>query len=419
MPIDQAMNPGYDLRVTCRVCGGSRLEPFLDLGSMPLANAIRDPSDTGEEFRAPLAVQRCLECTLSQLSAVVPASRLFSHYVYRSEISATWRAHCERFADEACGEAGLVPGSLVVDIGANDGTLLAAFRQRGHRAVGVDPAANLAPVARSKGVESMTAFWGRAAARDLVAAHGRPSLITATNVLAHVDDLDDFLGGIGDSLAENGLFALEVPYLGDLLEKGEFDTIYHEHLSYFLLRPILVLADRHGFEAAYARRIPIHGGGLRVYLRRGTGAPVAQSVKALQAFEADAGFDEPRPYAVFARQVRSIQRDLRDTLKRLGESGRRIAGFGASAKGATLLNAIGATPREIAYIVDDTPEKQGRLAPGTRIPIVSAEALRDRRPDDLVILAWNFVDEILERTKDYASSGGRYIVPVPALRYIE
>lgn len=414
------MDPGYELRSNCRICGSPDLEPYLDLGLMPLANAIRDPGDTSEEFRAPLAVVLCPRCSLSQLTAVVPAPRLFSHYVYRSEISGTWRSHCERFAREARAEAGLEDGALVVDIGSNDGTLLAAFHRDGFRAVGVDPAANLAPIARTKGVEAVTAFWGRAAAARLVAEHGRPSLITATNVVAHVDDLDDFVGGVCDALAERGRFVLEVPYIGDFLEKSEFDTIYHEHLSYFLLRPLLELARRHGLRAAYARRIPIHGGGLRLYLERGEQArEEVQSVRAILAFEQDAGVHGIRPYKVFARQVRSIQRDLRETLQRLAAGGRMVAGFGASAKGATLLNSIGATPREIAYIVDDTPDKQGKLAPGTRIPIVSFDALSTRRPDDLVILAWNFVEEILERTESYARAGGRYIIPVPALRYIE
>lgn len=419
------MDPGYELRSNCRICGSRDLEPYLDLGLMPLANAIRDPGDTSEEFRAPLAVVLCRGCSLSQLTAVVPAPRLFSHYVYRSEISGTWRRHCERFVREARSEAGLDAGDLVVDIGSNDGTLLAAFRRSGFRTVGVDPASNLAPVARAKGVEAMTAFWGRAAAARLVALYGRPSLITATNVVAHVDDLDDFFGGVCDALDERGRFVIEVPYIGDFLEKSEFDTIYHEHLSYFLLRPLLELARRHGLRAVYARRIPIHGGGLRLYLAKRNGAgkddptEEVQSVRAILAFEQDAGVHGIRPYMVFARQVRSIQRDLRETLQRLVAGGRMVAGFGASAKGATLLNSIGATPREIAYIVDDTPDKQGKLAPGTRIPIVSADALSTRKPDDLVILAWNFVEEILERTDAYAKAGGRYIIPVPALRYIE
>lgn len=419
MPINNEMSPEFITRTTCRICGATDLIPYLDLGTMPLANAIRDPNDMTPEFRAPLAVLFCPHCALSQLSVVVPPERMFSYYVYRSEISQTWCAHCVACVDEAVVEAGLKESDLVVDIGSNDGTLLSAFHQRGFRTVGVDPARNLSESASRKGSDVLCEFWSAKAAEHLVAAHGKPALITATNVLAHVDDLDDFFSGVGIALGDNGVFVVEVPYMGDLVEKSEFDTIYHEHLSYFLVAPLLTLAARHGFQASYARRIPIHGGGLRLYFRKGVAQEPVQSVRALLAFEQDAGLHLIRPYERFARQVKSIQHDLAETLRHLKTRGRRMAAYGASAKGATLLNSIGANSDLIEYIVDDTPEKQGKTAPGTGIPIVPASYLASHRPDDLVILAWNFVDEILDKTTKFSQAGGRYIVPVPALRYIE
>lgn len=403
----------------CRICGGAVLDRYLDLGAMPLANAVRDPSETSPEERYPLQVLFCPGCALSQLSVVVPPERMFRHYVYRSSVSETFRRHCAAFAAEAEAEAALAPGALVVDIGSNDGPLLTAFRGRGFRVLGVDPARNLAVLAGAGGVETLPEFWSRATARHVVEGWGRPALVTATNVVAHVDDLADFLGGVAEALADGGLFALEVPYLADLVEKNEFDTVYHEHLSYFLLRPLLRAAEAAGLAPAYVRRIPIHGGGIRLYLRRGRAAEAPQTVRATLAFEAEAGLYTMDPYRRFAREIDSIRRDLGEALRRLRAEGRRIAAYGASAKGAVLLNAVGATPDLVAYIVDDTPEKQGRLAPGTGIPIVPAERLEEDRPDLLLILAWNFVDEILAKTVAFNRDGGRYIVPVPALRYID
>ncbi|MEK8023551.1 MAG: class I SAM-dependent methyltransferase [Candidatus Hydrogenedentota bacterium] len=410
----------YRIRSTCRICESRDLVPILDLGDMPLANALREPADTGPELRIPLCVMLCQECSLSQLSAVVSPERMFSRYVYRSGIAETFRRHCSWFAREAKKIARPGRGALVVDIGGNDGTLLHAFRAEGFRPLAVEPAANIAEIARAGGIDTMNAFWSRATAKALVEQWGRPALITATNVFAHVDDLDDFLSGVTDALDEKGCFVLEVPYMADLIEKNEFDTIYHEHLSYFLLRPLLRLADRHELEAKYVRRIPVHGGGLRVYLKRKSGRTFhAETAQAMLSFEEEAGLYTHSPYRNFARQIDSIRRDLRETMMRLIGDGRTVAAYGASAKGATLLNSAGIDRGMIRYIVDDTPEKQGRLAPGTGIPIVGAKELETARPDYLLILAWNFVDEILAKTSAFSQAGGRYIVPVPALRYIE
>jgi predicted TPR repeat methyltransferase len=404
----------------CRICGGTALEPYLDLGEMPLANDLRAPDETEPEDRFPLAVLFCADCALSQLSVVVSAERMFRHYLYRSSISETFKRHCASLAEEAVREASLADGALVADIGSNDGPLLGAFLERGYRTVGIDPARNLAEIARAGGIEVLSEFWGREAAGTLVERWGKPQLMTATNVFAHVDDLDDFMGGVAHALADDGRFMLEVPYLSDLVEKNEFDTVYHEHMSYFLLRPLLRIAEKHGLTAAYVRRIPVHGGGLRVYLARGAKPDVyPDSVRAVLDFERDAGLYDPKPYKRFAREIDSIRRDVRSTLSRLRKEGKTIAAYGASAKGAVLLNSVSADSSIVSFIVDDTPEKQGRFGPGTGIPIVSAERLTDEQPDYLMILAWNFIDEILERTADFRAAGGRYIVPVPALRYID
>jgi novobiocin biosynthesis protein NovU/D-mycarose 3-C-methyltransferase len=414
------VNPYYQPLAACRVCGGDRLTSYLDLGSLPLANSLRDPADATPELRAPLNVLFCHECALSQLSVVVSPEHMFRHYLYRSGVSDTFRNHCRKFAAEAAALVPLKPGNVVVDVGCNDGTLASTFLAHGQRVFGVDPALNLASLAHAAGIETISDFWGAAAAETLLARAGKASLITATNVLAHVHDLNAFFHALNIALDDNGLAAFEVPYLCDLIEKNEFDTIYHEHLSYFLLKPIIRLAERHGLHVAYVRRIPIHGGGLRVYLGRSSGvtAPV-QTVKAVLAFEEEAGMYELPTYRHFVRQVQSTCRDLREALLRLRAQGSRIAAYGASAKGATLLNSIALTPGTIDYIVDDTPGKQGMLSPGMGIPIVDGARLSQDPPDYLLILAWNFVEEIIGKTGDFSRRGGQYVVPVPALRFIQ
>lgn len=383
---------------------------------MPLANALRNPDDASPEAKYPLRVLFCRDCALSQLSVVVPPAEMFRWYPYRSSISKTFRRHCVRLVEEVKERTSLPTTARVIDIGSNDGTLLAAFRERGFRVLGVDPAENLAHHARAAGVETHVAYWGLETAREVVVRWGRAECITATNVLAHVDDLGDFFAGIGEALAESGHFVVEVPYLADLVEKSEFDTIYHEHVSYFLLRPLLSIAARHGLRADYVRRIPVHGGGLRAYFAHDDGeAKVPDTVRATLAFEEEAGLYEEAPYHRFAREVASIQNDLRRALERLRAERRRVAAYGASAKGATLLNSIEASPDLVEYIVDDTPEKQGLLQPGTGIPVVPRSSFDETPPDYLLILAWNFVDEILEKTRGF---GGRYIVPVPTLRVL-
>lgn len=410
------MSDLFRRREDCRICGGRELAPVVDLGAMPLANRLRRPDDAAPEPRLPLAVVRCEACSNAQLTVVVRPEAMFSEYAYRSGISDTFVRHCGTFAREAEAVAGLAPGSAVLDIGGNDGTLLSAFRARGHRTRLVDPAANLASTAKEGGHEVLTAFWGRSASADAARRWGKTDLVTATNVVAHVDDLDDFFAGVAEILAPAGRLAIEVPYLADLVEKSEFDTIYHEHISYFLLRPLLRLGEKHGLGVAYVRRIPVHGGGLRVYFGRG----VAQgdTVRSTLAYEEEAGLWGPVPYRRFAREIESIRSELRAALLRLRSEGKKVAAFGASAKGAILLNAAGVDPTLVSFIVDDTPEKQGRIAPGTGIPIVSMERLAKDPPELLLLLAWNFVDEILEKTRDYARAGGRYIVPVPSLRFL-
>lgn len=402
---------------SCRTCGASDFEQYLDLGDMPLANSLRLPSDQSPEFRAPLAVLFCRACALSQLSVVVSAPAMFSNYVYRSGISQTFARHCATFAAEARERASLQESSLVVDIGSNDGTLLKAYREIGCRTLGVDPAENISAIAVGSGIETINDFWNLETAGKIAEQWGRPSLITATNVVAHVDDLEAFFKAVQVALADEGLLAIEVPYLADLVEKNQFDTIYHEHLSYFLLRPLLRAAETEGLFPAYVRRIPVHGGGLRVYFAKD--ARKSDTVTATLAFEEEAGLYDAAVYHRFAREIDSIRKDLRATLTRLVSEGRRIAGYGASAKGATLLNSIGADARLIEYIIDDTPEKQGKLSPGTGIPISDSSRLQASHPAYLLILAWNFVDEIIARTSEFSRRGGRYIIPVPSIRFID
>ncbi len=406
----------YHPREECRICGGRRLSVIVDLGLMPLANRFISPDDRAPEPRIPLVVMRCMDCANAQLSVVVDPALMFTTYAYRSGVSSTFIRHCDRFAREAEEIAGLPRGAPVLDIGGNDGTLLSSFAGRGYRTHLVDPAGNLAPTSRAAGHEVLSAFWGHEAAEKSARQWPCMELVTATNVVAHVDDLDEFFSAVARVLAPTGHFVLEVPYLADLVEKSEFDTIYHEHLSYFLLQPLLRLGERHGLRARYVRRIPIHGGGLRLYFGRGTYA--SDAVRAMLDFERDAGLHEEHPYRRFAREIDWIRGELRTALTRFREEGKRVAAYGASAKGAILLNAAQADSTLVQYIVDDTPEKQGHLAPGTRIPISPRSRLDTEPPDYLLILAWNFVDEIVEKTSAFSTRGGRYIIPVPALRIL-
>ncbi|NBT35627.1 MAG: methyltransferase domain-containing protein [Betaproteobacteria bacterium] len=396
---------------TCRVCGHDQFHPYLDLGQIPLVNRYVVQEDDRPEPRFPLRIQKCLRCHLSMLDLVVDPEILYNNYAYQSSISKTFQQHCGRLADEA---VKLYPDrSLRVwEIASNDGCMGLEFQRRGAKVLGIEPAANLAALARSRGVESVAEFWSEKVARRLHQDHTAPDLIVATNVLAHVDNLHDFLAGVRAVLPAHGRLIVEVPYLVSFIQKTEFDTAYHEHLSYFLLYPIREVARRTGLDLVDVELLEIHGGSVRVHIGLGNPSP---KVEQLLQEEERLGFYSDNLYNDFSKHVQQIREELVSFLTGLRQRGRSISAFGASAKGNVLLNYCHLATETFEYVVDDTLAKQGKLCPGLRLPIVSRDALIRSPTDYLVILAWNFYEEIKTSLSGYLAGGGRLVCPLPTL----
>lgn len=405
----------------CRICGSGDLVNYLDLGLMPLANNLAATADDAQAMRRyPMQVQACSRCWLSQLTVVVDPRELFANYAYRSSISRSYIEHCRSMAEALRDQFALTSEDLVVDIAGNDGALLSAFKETlGVRVVNVDPAENLASIAEAKGVQTMTSFWGPEVAREIVAKHGRPRLITATNVFAHVDDLQGFVAAASDCLSDDGVLMLEFPYGVDFIEHREFDTIYFEHLSYVLIEPVRYLATSLGMAVFDVQKQDIHGGTVRVFIGKAGAHSVRPTVQSFIDTEKDEGYHDAAIYVEWKREINTLIADLRTQIASLHEGGAKIAAFAASAKGNTLLNACGFDANTVSYIVDDTPEKIGRFSPGTGIPIVDRSVLAEDPPDFMIILAWNFAKEIIASTADFREGGGKYIIPIPAFTVVD
>lgn len=404
----------------CIACGGNDLREFLDLGRMSLANKFltRDEIEQGGEASYPLVVGFCGVCGHVQLTEHVAPPAMFDNYLYISSMSDTLKAHLHDLARTMVRRLGLGPESLVVDIGSNDGTLLSGFRGEGVRTLGVDPAVNLAELARRNGVETETAYFGEVTARRVLAKYGPASLITSTNSFPHIPDLQDLLTGVGILLAPGGAMVIEAHYLRDLLEQNAFDTIYHEHVSYWALGPLKKLLSRFGLEPVMVERLPLHHGQLRVTVRRKGSGAVDDSVARTLAEEQSAGLDRFETYQAFARNALALRDSLISMLHKLQREGRRVVGYGAPAKSSTLITFLGLGPENLSYIADKSPLKQGRYTPGAHIPVVAPEHLLADQPDYVVLLAWNFADEIMAQLAEYRRRGGRFILPIPTVAVI-
>lgn len=403
-------------RSTCRLCGGRRLAKVWSFGKTPLANAYVDPArtDAPEPF-FPLDVFRCEDCRLVQLICVVDPALLFAHYQYVSSTSAVFRAHFEAYAAHIIERFRLTGASFVVDVGSNDGVLLKPFRKHGIRTLGIDPAENIARIARADGIETEVAFFTPEIAKRIARARGRADIITANNVFAHTDDVTGFVAAVQELLASGGVFVFEVQYLGDLLEKNLFDIVYHEHLCYYHVHPLVTFFARHGFDVFDVGRVETHGGSIRVFVQRKNGPHArARGLDDLLAHEEECGLNRIGTYRRFAERIRSNKAKLHAIIREIKGKGGRIAGYGAPAKLTTFLYAFGLDGKSLDYIVDDDRiMKQGKLTPGTRIPIVDPGKLYEDKPAFCLILAWNFAEQIMNAHKRFTEQGGKFIVPVP------
>jgi hypothetical protein len=399
---------------TCRSCGATGLHAVLSLGSTPLANSLLSEAQLGEpEPTYPLDLCLCPACCLVQITETVPPEVLFRDYLYFSSFSDTMLKHAEELATRLVAERGLGGDSLVAEAASNDGYLLGFYRALGVPVLGIEPARNIARVAEERGIPTIAEFFDAKLARLLAAEGRRPDVFHANNVLAHVADLNGFVEGISIVLADDGEAVIEAPYVKDMIDRCEFDTIYHEHLCYFSLTALEALFRRHGLAVTDVERIPVHGGSLRVFAgHRGARIP-APAVFDLLGEEAAWGVADPAPYDAFALRVTGLRAELVALLDGLKRDGARIAAYGAAAKGSTLLNVFGIGTDTLDFVVDRSTVKVGRYMPGVHLRIDPPERLMEEMPDYLLLLAWNLADEIMAQQSEYRRRGGRFIVPVP------
>lgn len=397
----------------CRSCGGKDLRVFLSLGDMPLSDGFLAPDDLQrEDRRYPLDVAFCPDCTLVQILETVPPDQLFgADYPYFSSVTDTLLQHSAANVAARISEQRLDGNSLVIELASNDGYLLQYYREQGIPVLGIDPAPGPVAAARARGVETLQAFFGHDLAKQLAADGRRADVIHANNVLAHVADTNGFVAGIATLLQEDGMAVIEVPYVRELIDHGEFDTIYHEHLCYFSVTALRRLFRRHGLFLNRIEPLSIHGGSLRLFVgkREPDDRPVAEYLQA----ERRAGVDQLEYYAGFSARVARIRSGLVALLDGLRRGGARLAGYGAAAKGTILLNFAGLGPDVLEFVADRNVHKQGRYVPGVRLPIVPPARILEEQPDYLLILPWNFKEEIMQQQSEYRRRGGRFIVPVP------
>lgn len=406
-------------RKDCRACGSTRLEDILDLGRTALANDFLDPEEVGAYRKSfPLRLRLCPECTLVQLADVVDPGELYSRYAYVTSKSKTMDAHLAAQARQVMQVAG-DGARRVLEIASNTGDYLQKFKALGCEVLGVEPARNIAELAERDGIATWIDFFSASSARQIRKEWGAPDVVLGRHVFAHIDDLKDLIAGLDAVAHERTLVGFEVPYLKDFFERTEFDTVYHEHLSYVPVRAVEALLKGTPFALERVDHYPIHGGSILFQFRRkAASVPVHPSVAAALEREAKLGLSDPAVWKGFARKVESIRHQLPILIRDLKKKGKRVIGYGASAKGNTLLNTCGLGRAELDYIIDNTPFKQGKVAPGSWIPIRNEHELLKDQPDYALLLAWNFADEIVGREQEYQRRGGRFIVPIPEPRIV-
>ncbi|WP_326808990.1 class I SAM-dependent methyltransferase [Streptomyces sp. NBC_01775] len=404
----------------CRACGSTDWQNVVSLGQVPLANGFLEQGLSYEdEPRFPLAVVSCRDCRLLSLTHVVDPAVLFREYLYVTSPSDTMRRHMRRVADLCEERFGIPAGSLVVEMGSNTGEQLAAFQDDRMRVLGVDPARALAAVATERGVPTLPDFFSATSGERIREEHGPARLVLGRHVFAHIDDIADVAAGVRRLLRSDGVFAIEVPYALDMLERNEFDTIYHEHLSYFMVDTLATFFARHGLRVVDVEHLGVHGGSILVFVGHQDGPwPTRPVVDQMREKEQRAGLHEDAMYTGFAQTVEETRHTLTRLVGELRAEGRTIAGYGAPAKGNTLLTTCGLSNDQVEFCTDTTELKQGKVLPGTHVPVRSPAYGEEHPPDYYLLLAWNYSEEILRKERDYLESGGRFIVPIPRPRVV-
>ena len=407
--------------LACRACGAPLERLFVDLGmSPPCEDFLTEERLYQPEVFYPLDVRICDACLLVQLPSYVAPEAIFREYAYFSSYSASWVDHARRFVDEAARRQGLGAGSRVVEVASNDGYLLGHVIGRGIPALGIEPARNIAQVARERGIPTLDEFFGLELARRVAAEGGHADLVVANNVFAHIPDLNDFTAGLAHLLADDGLLSIEVAYLPRLIEHNEFDTIYHEHFMYYTLMSAGSVLSRHGLRVQDVEELTTHGGSIRLWIVHDHDPrPTTAAVAALRDRERAAGYDRPEGYAGFAPRVEATKRDFLGFLIEERRQGHRIAGYGAPGKANTLLNFCGIRTDLIEFVVDKNPYKHGRFTPGTHIPIHDPAVLDRERPDVIVIMPWNLREEIAAQLTHTRAWGARLVVAIPRLQIVD
>ena len=402
----------------CRLCAAELTRSFVDLGSTPLANSYLTADQVADERSYRLHARVCDACLLVQVDEAVPADAIFSaDYAYFSSFSSTWVEHARRYADAMIARFGLGKRSLVMEAASNDGYLLQHFRGRGVNVLGIEPAANVAAAAIRIGIPTEVTFFNAGSASGIAARHGRADLIAANNVLAHVPDMPGFVAGFFEILQPEGVVTFEFPHLLNLIRHVQFDTIYHEHFSYLSLQVVERVLAGAGLRAFDVERLPTHGGSLRLFCCRADAAHATHPrLPQMRVVETEAGLGRPETYDAMAPKVAAIVGRFRDFVASKKESGRRLAAYGAAAKGNTFLNACAISASDMLCVADRSPAKQGKLLPGCHLPVVAPEMLEKICPDDVVILPWNIADEIAGELHPLRDAGCRLWVAVPDLR---
>jgi 2-polyprenyl-3-methyl-5-hydroxy-6-metoxy-1,4-benzoquinol methylase len=412
---------GLDGEGVCRFCHAPLRHTFVDLGMSPLCESYVtvEKANRMEPFY-PLHVFVCERCFLVQLEEYVTPAEIFTEYAYFSSYADSWNEHMRRYADAISDRLRLGRDSFVVEVASNDGYLLQHFVKKGIPVLGIEPAANVAKVAVARGVPTLVKFFGERTARELLAEGRQPDLICGANVLAQVPDVNDFVEGLAVLLKPGGVVTIEFPHLMRLMAENQFDTIYHEHFSYFSLHAAEQIFVAHGLALFDVEELPTHGGSLRVYARHAADAarPATARLRELRQRERDAGVTRLETYAGFGEQVKETKRKLLEFLIAAKRAGKTIAGYGAPGKGNTLLNYCGIRTDFLSFTVDRSAYKQGKLLPGTRIPIYAPERIAQEKPDYVLILPWNFEDEIVAQMAHVRSWGGRFVIPIPEVRVV-